>query len=189
MRDRTKISKLLAYVLRHDPDELGLELDEAGWTDAELLLARLRERRGVALTHAELESLVAQDAKGRYSLRAGRIRANQGHSVEVDAIDPTPRQPPAVLYHGTTAERWARIQQSGGLRPMQRHHVHLSAELAAARQVGARHRREQPLVLRVDAARMHADGRVFLLSDNGVWLADAVPCAYLEALPPDAAEV
>jgi putative RNA 2'-phosphotransferase len=186
MKDRTRMSKLLAYVLRHSPGELGLELDPAGWTDAALLLARLRERRGVELSLPELESLVASDAKGRYSLRGGRIRANQGHSVEVDAVDPAPRKPPAVLYHGTTAERWAHICRSGGLSRMRRHHVHLSDRLETARQVAARHRLEQPLVLLVDAERMHAEGHVFLVSDNGVWLTGAVPRAYLQVLPPEA---
>lgn len=178
-----EVSKLLAYVLRHNPGELGLELTPDGWVPADLLLERLAQRRGVRLTMAELERLVAADAKGRYSLRDGRIRANQGHSVDVQAVDPTPRTPPAVLYHGTTVERWERIRATGGLKPMRRHHVHLSADARTAQAVGSRHRRERPLVLVVDAAAMAAAGHAFLLSENGVWMADAVPVEFLRPDP------
>lgn len=179
-----EVSKLLAYVLRHNPGELGLELTPDGWVPADLLLERLASRRGVRLSMPDLERLVAADPKGRYSLRDGRIRANQGHSVAVQAVDPTPQTPPAVLYHGTTVERWERIRAGGGLLPMKRHHVHLSIDVATAQAVGSRHRRERPLVLRVDAAGMDAAGHRFLVSENGVWMADAVPAEFLRPVAP-----
>ncbi len=171
---------MLAYVLRHRPDELGLQLDPEGWISAELLLSRLSERRGVQLTLADLEELVGSDSKGRYSLRQGRIRANQGHTVgDVEAVERTPRTPPARLFHGTTEERWARIQRSGGLCKMKRHFVHLSASFEVALETGRRHRRETALVLAVDAAAMAAAGIEFYCSENGVWLVDSVPVGYL----------
>ncbi len=178
--DDQRISKLLAYVLRHRPEEIGLRLDAQGWVAVDELLAALREHKGLELAPERLQRIVAADAKGRYSLANGRIRANQGHSVEaVDAIDPTPQVPPARLFHGTTRERWALIQQSGGLQKMARHHVHLSADEGTARQVGARHRRETAMLLAIDAAAMSADGHAFWRSANGVWLAETVPLRYL----------
>jgi putative RNA 2'-phosphotransferase len=52
-------------------------------------------------------------------------------------------------------------------------------DVATADAVGRRH--GPPVVLAVDAARMHADGHTFLVSANGVWLTAAVPPAYLTA--------
>lgn len=167
-----KLGKRLAYVLRHRPDTLGLTLDEGGWTDLATLVARLE------VPLEDVLQVVATDSKARYSIHAGRIRANQGHSVPgIEAF--TPADPPALLYHGTTRERWPQIQASGGLLPMARHHVHLSADEATARQVGSRRRSETLLVLRVEAAAMRRDGHPFWISENGVWLAERVPCTYL----------
>ncbi len=178
-----RVSRLLAYVLRHRPEELGLQLDPEGWISAELLLSRLSERRGVQLTLADLQELVDSDSKARYSLREGRIRANQGHSVkDVEAVERTPRTPPERLFHGTTEERWARIQRSGGLCRMNRHFVHLSASSEVALETGRRHRRETALVLVVDAGAMVGAGIEFYCSENGVWLVDNVPVGYLRPL-------
>lgn len=174
-----QIGRYLSYVLRHRPDELGLELDTQGWCPAPVLLERLREKKRWQLTLEDLERVVASDSKGRFSLREGKIRANQGHSIDVQAIELLPVAPPPLLYHGTTVERWEKIRTSGGLAPMQRHHVHLSEELETARQVGSRHRRETLLVLKVDAAAMAARGMLFYRSENGVWMADSVPLEFL----------
>jgi putative RNA 2'-phosphotransferase len=88
-------------------------------------------------------------------------------------------EPPAVLYHGT-AEAFLPAILQAGLDKRSRHHVHLSAENETARSVGGRH--GKPVVLIVDAARMHADGYTFFRSANGVWLTDHVPVAYIQRL-------
>jgi putative RNA 2'-phosphotransferase len=170
--DVVRISKRLSYVLRHHPDSVGLTLDPAGWADVDALLAALR------LTRAELDHVVATNDKRRFAFdhSGERIRASQGHSRPVD-LGYEPRTPPDVLFHGTV-ERFLPAILAEGLRPGRRHAVHLSADVATARLVGARHGR--PVVLRVDAAAMAADGHVFACSDNGVWLVDAVPASYLE---------
>ena len=63
------------------------------------------------------------------------IRANQGHSVEVD-LQLEEKEPPEVLYHGTV-ERSSLISTCG-LDRGKRHHVHLSKDAATARKVRAR---------------------------------------------------
>lgn len=172
------MTKYLAYVLRHNPGELGITLDAQGWTP----IAELLERMG--MTRTQLQELVDADKKGRFSIRDERIRANQGHSVKgVLAVDLIALQPPDQLYHGTTKERWVQIQATGGLKPGQRHHVHLSAEEATAREVGSRHRREGLQILRVDSRLMHEQGLPFFRSENGVWMVDAVPLEFLSAIP------
>lgn len=181
-RDSTresKISKTLSYWLRHKPEAGGLTLDAQGWADVERVLAALSTAIPGGVSAEQLAAVVAGSEKQRFTLADGRIRANQGHSIEVE-LDFRPVEPPAVLYHGTTRERWQRIQASGGLSRMNRHHVHLSPDTETARRVAERHCKETPLVLRVDAAAMRAGGHSFFIAANGVYLTDAVPLAFLE---------
>jgi putative RNA 2'-phosphotransferase len=172
--DVVRISKRLSYVLRHRPDSVGLTLDPAGWADVGELLAALD------LSRAELDHVVATNDKRRFAFdgTGGRIRASQGHTRPVD-LGYEPRTPPDVLFHGTV-ERFLPAILAEGLRPGRRHAVHLSADEATARVVGAR--RGRPVVLRVDAAAMAADGVPFARSDNGVWLVDAVPAVHLSVV-------
>lgn len=169
-------SKQLSYVLRHRPDSIGIELDAQGWVAVDALLAALAAH-GKPIDRALLERVVAENDKRRFALSpdGARIRASQGHSVAVD-LDLPVSAPPAVLYHGT-ASRFMKAIDVEGLRAGARRHVHLSSDVETARRVGARH--GVPVVLRVDAARMAADGIDFYLSDNGVWLTAAVAPRYL----------
>ncbi|KAA9332975.1 RNA 2'-phosphotransferase [Hymenobacter busanensis] len=170
------LSKFLSLVLRHQPDTIGLSLDAQGWADVDELLRRLAEHNHPT-TRTELDALVANSDKQRFAFSPDgqRIRANQGHSVEVD-LGYTPQTPPEVLYHGTAERNLAAIQASGLVR-QQRHHVHLSPDAATAHRVGQRHGR--PVVLPVAAADMARQGHAFFLSDNGVWLTEAVPPQFI----------
>ncbi|MCF6736610.1 RNA 2'-phosphotransferase [Blastococcus sp. KM273129] len=169
--DVVRTSKRLSFVLRHRPDSVGLTLDEAGWADVGRLLAAL------GITRDELEHVVAANDKRRFAFdgTGTRIRASQGHSVPVD-LGYLPEPPPQELFHGTV-ERFLPAILLEGLRPGRRHAVHLSADVVTARAVGGR--RGRPVVLRVDAAGMTADGAAFRRSANGVWLVDAVAPRYL----------
>jgi len=170
----TRKSKFLSLVLRHDPSAAGIELDDQGWADIDALLAGARGR----LSREELDLVVDTNPKQRFAIDATgmRIRAVQGHSVEVD-LAYEPASPPAVLFHGTHPRVLDRILTEG-LKPMARRHVHLSADEDTASTVGAR--RGRPVVLRVDAAAMHAAGLSFWQATNAVWLCDAVPPGFLQ---------
>jgi putative RNA 2'-phosphotransferase len=170
-------SKLLSYVLRHRPDSVGLTLDPQGWVDVDTLLAALAAH-GRRVDRALLVRVVADNDKQRFAFSGDgmRIRASQGHSVAID-LGLAPQAPPAVLYHGT-ASRFMKSILAQGLQAGARRHVHLSRDVETARRVGARH--GVPVVLRVEAARMAADGIVFYVSDNGVWLTGAVAPRYLK---------
>ena len=170
-------SKLLSLVLRHRPELVGLTLDEGGWVDVDDLLAGLAAY-GRPMTRRQLEELVASSDKQRFALQGSRIRASQGHSVPVD-LGLALAEPPAVLFHGTP-DRFVEPILREGLRRGSRHHVHLSPDVETATRVGAR--RGRPRVLSVDAAAMALQGHVFLRSDNGVWLVDAVPPEFLTLL-------
>jgi putative RNA 2'-phosphotransferase len=179
-----QISRTLSFWLRHDPGAGGLTLDAQGWTAVDEVLAALNRGPLAPVGAAELDHVVTTNDKQRFMLRDGRIRASQGHSLDVE-LDLRSVEPPPVLYHGTTVERWQRIQESGGLAKMQRHHVHLSADIASARRVAGRHRGETPIVLSIDAAAARAAGHPFFISDNGVSLTDAVAVALLRVADPD----
>jgi putative RNA 2'-phosphotransferase len=171
-----KISKFLSLVLRHQPETIGLELNEAGWAPVDLLLEASR-KRGMGFTVDELRSVVRNSDKKRFSFSEDGllIRANQGHSVSVD-LGYDPAEPPEVLYHGT-AERFLSSIERQGLIKGARHHVHLSSEIGAATKVGRRHGR--PVVIRVRAGQMRRDGFVFYLTANQVWLTQHAPTEYL----------
>lgn len=174
-----RVSKYLSKYLRHQPEQLGLELEPGGWVPVEKLLAACA-RAGMRITREELDEVVARNNKQRFGFDESgeRIRAKQGHSVVVD-LQLDPIAPPDVLYHGTSRKSVEPILREG-LRKMQRHHVHLSADIATALVVGRRH--GPAVVFSVETAAMHADGHVFYRSDNGVWLVDRVPSRYLHLL-------
>lgn len=176
MADLVRFSKTLSYWLRHRPDEAGLTLDATGWTAVDDVLAALA-RAGLPGDIDALLRVVEENDKQRFELSPDlqRIRARQGHSVEAE-LDLAPTTPPALLYHGTV-ERFLDAIMADGLRKMRRHHVHLSPTLETAQRVGAR--RGQAVILIVDTAAMVADGAVFYVTDNGVWLTDAVAPRFL----------
>ena len=173
------LSKRLSLVLRHRPESVGLRLDREGWVGVAELLDALGAH-GTRLTRDDLDRVVETNDKQRleWDRDADRIRARQGHSVEVE-LGLEPASPPAVLFHGTPRRNLDSILATG-LDRRGRHHVHLSSDPATARRVGAR--RGDPVVLVVDAAGMAGAGAEFWLSTNGVWLTDSVPADRLQVL-------
>lgn len=171
-----RVSKFLSLVLRHRPEKIGLTLDPAGWVEVTELLQACQQH-GFPLSQAELESVVVTNDKQRFSFNKDktRIRASQGHSVEVE-LGYQPARPPELLYHGTV-ERFLPSILEKGLLKGQRHHVHLSGDVATAIKVGTR--RGEPMILTIHSGQMYRDGCVFYQSANGVWLTEHVPPAYI----------
>lgn len=171
------LSKFVSYVLRHQPQSIGLTLDREGWASMSALLT-LSASKCPELTEEALRSLVAQNEKKRFEISADglRIRAVQGHSTDAVQRQFKEKVPPVVLYHGTAERNLASILKKG-LKAQSRHHVHLSSTAETARAVGARH--GKPVVLLVDAKGMLTDGLKFYQAENGVWLTDSVAPRYL----------
>jgi putative RNA 2'-phosphotransferase len=174
------LSKFLSLVLRHEPHQLGLRLDAAGWVAVDDVLAACAARK-IPLTLPKLEHLVASSEKQRFAFdeTRTRIRANQGHSVKVE-LGYAPQIPPETLYHGTVEKFLPSIREHGLLKG-ERHHVHLSEDEATARKVGAR--RGVPVILAIKAGAMHRKGHLFFRSINGVWLVEQVPAEHVEIMP------
>lgn len=174
---KTKISKFLSLILRHQPEVVGLTLEENGWISVEELI-RACANYGKPFTLAELKSVVETNDKKRFAFNDDetKIRASQGHSLEVE-IEFEKRTPPEILYHGT-AEKNVGVIFAEGLKKMSRHHVHLSADTETATKVGMRY--GKPVIFQIDTAAMIAEGFEFFVSANGVWLVDNVPPKFLK---------
>lgn len=180
---KTAISKFLSYVLRHNPNSIGIELDRDGWTKIDRLVSRVRERYA-EFDEAVLREITQTDDKQRYAVSGGKIRAQQGHSIDVRAMGAA-QSPPDFLYHGTTREKLAAIQKDGAIRPMSRQHVHLSTDMQTATQVASRRRDKDPVVLLIRAAAMHQSEHEFRLTENQVWLTKRVPIEFVEIATDD----
>lgn len=174
-----QLSKFLSLVLRHKPETIGITLDENGWTDVEILLANLI-KAGTAINRQTLDEIVATNNKKRFAFNedSSKIRASQGHSVAID-VGYAPQRPPMILYHGSAIKNNESIL-ANGLDKRNRTHVHLSADTQTALTVGSRH--GKPIIFIINAEDMHTDGYLFYLSENGVWLTDAIPAKYITIL-------
>ncbi len=175
--DPVRASKRLAYVLRHAPESVGVTLSADGWVDIDVLLKALAVH-GVRLDRDDLLAIVEGNDKKRFAVQDNRIRASQGHSIEVE-LGYAASTPPGTLYHGTASRNLTSIFAKGLVRG-DRHHVHLSADVDTARKVGARH--GFPVVFRIDTQSMLSVGHEFYIADNGVWLTGEVPPEFLITL-------
>jgi putative RNA 2'-phosphotransferase len=177
MKDLKHISKFLSLVLRHKPEEIGITMDANGWVNVDELIEKCKHKN-IAFDFDTLEELVITNDKQRFTFSDNyvRIRANQGHTVNVD-LEFEPTEPNSFLYHGTVAKFIDEIKVKG-LQKIQRLHVHLSKDLETAVKVGSR--RGKPIILKINAAKMYKDGHTFYLSKNGVWLCEGVPAEYIE---------
>lgn len=172
----TKIGRYISLILRHKPDVIGITLDKHGWADVDELIKGVSKKH--KLTMEMLENIVATDDKQRYSFNEDKtkIRANQGHSIDVD-VELEEVQPPEYLWHGT-GRKYVDSIMKDGLIPKSRLYVHLSDNYNTAINVGVRH--GEPVVLCIWAGDMYRDGYKFYRSKNGVWLVKHVPVEYLD---------
>lgn len=177
MNDLVKLGKYLSLILRHKPDVIGIELDKYGWAVIDELIEGIN-KTGRFINEEILDEIVETNNKKRYQYNDDhtKIRANQGHSINVN-VDLQERIPPNPLYHGTALNYLDKIKQLG-ITKMNRLHVHLSKDIETAKNVGKRH--GQPIVLVIDTKAMVEDGYVFYFSNNGVWLCNDIDYKYIK---------
>jgi len=171
-----KISKALSYWLRHNPEKIGIELTEDGWTDVKILIEKASSI--LLFDFNELKHVVQNNDKKRFSLSEDfcEIRANQGHSIDVE-MKFEEVVPPRIIYHGAPVGVIDLIMKEG-LKKMKRHHVHLSPDEDTAAKVGSRRGKFE--ILEIEAMAMRADGHKIYISENGVYLVDEVPVKYIK---------
>ncbi len=178
-----KISKHLSYVLRHHPESIGITLDKNGWASVDSIIENSQNK--IEFSFEELEEVVKTSDKQRFKFSDDKknIKANQGHSVEVDLQLPE-IVPPFKLYHGT-AQRFLPSIMKDGLKKMNRHHVHMYSEenMNKAKDTGSRHQKgDDPVVLVIEAKQMNNEKYKFYKTENDVYLTDNVPPKYIKVL-------
>lgn len=178
--EEVRISKMMSKALRHRPETFGIVLDAHGWADVDALIKSI-QARGFAFDRTCMDRIVALNNKHRFAYNEDgtKIRASQGHTVDVDVEMPE-AAPPVLLYHGTLEKNGASIWNRG-LLPMKRQYVHLSPDIETARMVAER-RKGAIAIYEVHAAEYHRDGGKFYLSANGVWQTKTVPPEYLKRI-------
>lgn len=170
-----KISKFISLVLRHKPEEINTKLTDDGYCDVDVLIKGVREKFNIDFTLQDLERIVAEDNKQRYSIKGNMIRANQGHSIDVN-LGLKEKIPNDILFHETALKIVDKIHKEG-IKKQSRQYVHLSSDVDTAVKVAVRH--GEPVVLIIKAKAMYNNGYKFYLSENGVWLTDYVPPEYI----------
>ncbi len=177
--DLKEIGVFISLILRHKPEVIGITLDKHGWAKVDELINGINASGKYSIDIILLEEIVRTDNKQRYSFNEDKtkIRANQGHSINVD-VELKEAVPPEILYHGT-GEKYVDSINTEGLKPKSRLYVHLSRDIDTAVKVGKRH--GKPVVYSVSAGKMQRNGYKFYLSENGVWLTKVVPFEFLKA--------
>lgn len=174
------LSKYLCMLLRHNPDKAELDMDKHGWVSVTQLINGVNHFSNYKLDMALLEKIVAEDNKGRYRFDENheKIKCCQGHSVPWVKPELTYCEPPEFLYHGTTTKSLEAILDSGAVKKMQRHAVHMQADENRAWQSAERWHKT-PVVLKIAAAEMSHDGYKFGVTENEVWCTEEVPVKYI----------
>lgn len=180
MARKKDVSVYISYLLRHKPEDIGLEMDHHGWVSTDALIDGINKKGMYMLDLPALEEIVAQDSKGRYRFNPDhtKIKACQGHSIKWVEPELEILTPPKYLYHGTTTDAAEKIIKSGSIHKMGRHAVHMQEDPAKAWQSATRWRLT-PVILKIDAEEMHRSGFVFGKTENHVWCTERVPAAYI----------
>ena len=172
-----KISKFLSLVLRHHPETIYLYMDKNGWVYIDELIQNAVRYKNIVLSYDLIKYIVDTNDKKRYIISddGKKIRANQGHSIDVD-LKLENKIPPDILYHGTASRFYDSIMKNG-LKPMNRQYIHLSQDKETALIVGKRH--GEPIILNIKSKLMHDEGYKYYLSDNNIWLVNSIPVKYI----------
>jgi len=178
------ISKFISLILRHNPKKFNFNIEYHGaWANTQDLI-ELMKNNGKNVSIEDLEIVVLEDSKGRYSFNddKSKIRANQGHSIDVDLglKSLKTNELPTWLYHGTNS-RFVDSILSSGLKPMSRQHVHLSDNIETALQVGDRRKKDdtETHIFKISTIEAVNQGIEFFKSENGVYLANYIPAEIL----------
>lgn len=174
--DEVKLSKFISLILRHQPEVINIKLDEKGWANVDELIDGIN-RKGYHIDFKILSEIVKNNNKQRFTFNDDqtKIRANQGHSIDVD-VELEEVIPPDILYHGTSRKYVENIMKEG-IKKQGRNYVHLSQDEKTAIIVGKRH--GDPVVFQIDAKQMSMDGILFYQSKNKVWLTEYINPRYL----------
>lgn len=177
-----ELSVYLCYLLRHHPEELNLNMDKHGYVSISELISKLNDSNYPSIDETVINEIVSTDNKGRYVVKDGKIKCCQGHSIPWIEPELTYKEPPTMLYHGTTEEAYQLIMQSGHIDKMCRQAVHCQSNQKAAWASALRWKANVAIVIEINASKMYEDGYKFGEAENGVWYIDEVPTKYINQI-------
>jgi len=178
-RDRLRLSKLVSYILRHDPWSVGLSIDKEGWVSISELVKAIKERwirRELYqwVTEEHVIALAELDHRGRFEIRSGMIRAKYGHNKALNiSIKYADDNEVRTLYHGTIKDNVKNIL-SDGIKSMRRKYVHLATDVSTACEIGSRHGRDAVYIV-IDAECLRREGHKVMIASRAIRLTDYVP--------------
>ncbi len=181
-----RIGRMMALILRHQPEKFGLSMDGRGWIDLEEFVEAIRRARPQYsrwLRTAHIEAVVETDEKGRYQIDGGMIRATYAHSVNVN-LDDLPEAQVDTLYFPVSEEELDLVLESG-LRPSDRNMIHLSATPDKAYSAGRVHIAD-PILLEVDVKASSDAGNFIFRAGKSVYITEAVEADHLKKFDDDA---
>ena len=178
-----RLGRIMAGILRHFPERFELNMDDNGFIDLIEVVDAIRRRRNQFhwLRQHHIHALVDTDAKGRYQIEGGMIRATYGHSIDLDLDLPMDDIPDELYYPATIEEMELLIE--AGLKPSDRKEVHLSKTPENALEAG-RHRASRPFIIAIDAISAIADGFLIKQAGTTVYTTKEIPDKYLSPLEP-----
>ena len=177
-RELNSLGRIIAGVLRHFPDKLGVMIDGHGWVDiSEFVEAIGISRSGFHwLRNHHIDAIALTDPKGRYQLDGGMVRATYGHTIDVN-LDDLPLADIDEFFYPVTEEEIDIILE-GGLNPIDRKNVHLSGSIEKALEAG-RVRTEEPLIIKIDGAKAKKDGIKIYHAGKDVYITDRIDAKYI----------
>lgn len=180
-----KVSIFISLILRHKPEVINIKLDKNGYANVDELINGINNTSKYNITFEDLVHIVNTDEKQRYSFNGDKtlIRANQGHSINVDVNLEDVTKLPEVLFHGTDKKNIDNIKKEG-LKRINRLHVHLTTNEEQAIKSAKRWGRKG-LICVIDSDKMYKDGYVFSKSKNNVYLIEHIPAKYISYYPVD----
>jgi putative RNA 2'-phosphotransferase len=170
-----RITRSLAFMLRHQPETFDLELDSLGYADLGDVVQALNERLGEPVEEEDVREAVVAGDRPRYEIVEDRIRALYGHSIPVE---PGPSsKPPESLYVAVPEQELERARRFG-LRGGRRRFLHLAISKEDAAESGRRASRDYT-VLVIHALDAWEEG-VSFYDRTALWLAEEVPTHLIE---------
>lgn len=174
-----RIGRMMALILRHQPERFGLTMDGRGWVDLDGFVQAIcdaRQNYARWLRKQHIVALVETDEKGRYQIDGGMVRATYAHSVNVN-LDDLPEAQVDQLYFPVSEEEMDLVLEAG-LRPTDRNKIHLSATPEKAYSAGRVHIAD-PLLLEIDVKKASDSGNFIFRAGKSVYITDAVEPEHL----------
>ena len=178
-KDRERLRKLMVYILKRQPDEFGLVLDDQGFVRLKDFLKAITEEPGWGYVRkSHLQEVLLSPGDSPFVIEENKIRASP-HPVQLSSGEET--VPPKVLYHCVRRRAYPVVCEQG-IRPAGSKRVFLATTEALAIRIGKR-RDPNPVLLTVHAKKAFEEGVKFLRHGDLMYAADHIPVDFFSGPP------